>query len=233
VLGQPLQTTVDDVLLHSIALGISAGLGWRLAEGSVDVPGVEALVEAARAVGDVVALYQAVGVAATTLSKVGLNDRAVEFALETLELTRREPTLASFRGVAVGDLAVTYFAAGDMANAEKYIRQGIDIAEELGDLSNVAVNRCNLAELLLDRGDLPHAIEQARLVLQSPNYPPITTAIALGLLAEAQYESGDVDAARSIAPDAAGELRRMAELDVSLASYVDRLNRVLEAVEHT
>lgn len=230
VLQRPPPTTAEDVLLQSIALGIDAGLGWQVPADRVDTAAVDQLVTAARAVGDVAALYQAVSVAATTFSKVGRNDRAIEFALEAVELTRREPALAAFHGIQLGDLAVTYFAAGDRENAETYMRQGIEIAEEVGDLPNIAVNRCNLAELLLDRGEIAEAAEQARLVLQAPHFPPVTTAIALALLAEAQHAAGDAEAVRAIAPEAAAELRRMVDLDPSLATYLDRLHRVLDAV---
>jgi predicted ATPase/class 3 adenylate cyclase len=230
VLTRPLPQTSEEVMLQSIALAISVGMGWQLRAGSVDTDRVEQLVAAARSVADAPALYQAVGVAATTLSKVGLDDRAIEFAMEAVELTRREPSLAAFRGIQLGDLGVAYFAANDRKNAEKYMRQAVAIAEEVGDVPNVAVNRCNLAELLIDRGEFGEAIDQIRPVLQAAHFPPITKAIALAFVAEAENGLGHVDAARAIAPEAAAELGRMASLDSSLASYVDRLNRVLDAI---
>lgn len=230
VLSRPLPRTSDEVMLQSIALAVSVGMGWQLRTGSVDIGWVEQLVAAARSVADPPALYQAVGVAATTLSKVGLDDRAIAFAREAVELTRREPSLAAFRGIQLGDLGVAYFAANDRENAEKCMREAATIAEELGDFSNVAVNRCNLAELLLDRGEFSEAIDQVRPVLQAAHFPPITTAIALAFVAEAEAGLGHLDAARATAPEAAAELGRMAARDPSLTTYVNRLERVLDAV---
>jgi tetratricopeptide (TPR) repeat protein len=229
VLSRPIPMTSEGVMLHSIAVAISVGMGWQLRDQRVDTDRVEQLVSAARSIADPPALYQAVGVAATTLSKLGLHDRAIAFALEGVELTRRDPSLAAFRGIQLGDLGVAYFAANDRANAEKYMRQAVAIAEEIGDVPNIAVNRCNLAELLIDRGEFSEAIDQVRPVLHAGK-APLTTAIAMAFVAEAEFGLGHADAARAIAPEAAAELGRMAALDPSLASYVHRIDRVLDAV---
>jgi hypothetical protein len=230
IVRRPPPRTADEVTLQAIALDLTVGLGWHVREGVVDTERVERLIAAGREVGDVLALRQAVAVGATLMSKLGQHDRAKELGRECVELTEREPLLAAFHGIHVGDLALVYYVDGDLANAERYMRQAIEATAEVGDRANVAVNRCNLAELLLDQHKPDEAITYLRAVLQAPESPPITSVIALALLVEAEYASGNVPAARAIAVEAESELSRMAGLDPSLIAQLERLRRTTGAV---
>jgi tetratricopeptide (TPR) repeat protein len=199
-------------------------------EGVVDADRVERLIAAAREVDDVLALRQAIAVGATMMSKLGRHDRAKELGRECADLAQREPSLAAFRGIHIGDLALIHYVDGDVANAERCLRQAIEVTTEVGDTANIAVNRCNLAELLLDQHKPEDAITHLRAVLQAPQSPPITSAIALALLVEAEYVSGDIPAAQAIADEAESELARLAVLDTSLTAQLDRLRRTTGAL---
>jgi predicted ATPase len=231
VMSRPTPRTPEEVHLQSAGMDVAIGIGWHLREGLVDAARIEAHVAAARAVGDAPALYQALAIAALTMSKLERHREAQALSKEALELTRTDSRLAAFRGLEVGDLALTYYFAGDLDSAQRYLQEAVDIVGELGDDTNVAVNRCNLAELMLDRGAPESAREQVLAVAQAPASSPLVTAVALALLVEAYQASGAVDEARELAPEAKQALEHLAELDPSLTAQLERFRGVLALLE--
>jgi predicted ATPase/class 3 adenylate cyclase len=227
ILARPVPDTVDEVLLQACALEVVTGLGFGQTDLGPVMERVEKVLAAARELNDLPTLHEAVSGAAAVFAKDSrTSERALELHLEALELASTVPQLAGVRPLELGNLGAAYYFAGDLGNAEHYMREAIDAAAGAGDESNVAVNRCNLAELLLDTNRPEAAAEVLRAVLAAPHVP-IATPVAMGLLVEAEAALGADPEAHALAGEANRELQRLCAGEPSLVPHLERLQRVL------
>jgi tetratricopeptide (TPR) repeat protein len=230
VLARPVPETSDEVILQAMAAEVATGLGWTTLEETATVERARRLVELARAGGDPQARYEASSAAAMALSKAGCPAEALACALEALELTEGVPQLRSWRAIELGNLALLHYVAGDLERAEAAMREALVAHEQDGDRINAAVNRCNLGELLLDRGDAPAAEEQLRAALRSADGVRAPTGVAMALLVEALTARGATAEAGELAREAVPALEQLAAGDPSMAAQLERLRGVVAAL---
>lgn len=219
-------TDADTVTVHAAAADILAGVGDRPHD--LDVTLAERLVAEARSVDDVPARFHAIGTAAMIYAKAGLPDRSIPLSAEALDLLESEPGLHHLRGAQLGDTAVAQYFAGDMETAAQMFERAIQACLESGDVRNAGVNRLNLAELMLDRGDPGSALNLLQPALQPGAEVPMTVRVlSLSLLVDAHLALGNVEAARTLAPDADRELSDFVTREPSIVAYLERLRSTL------
>jgi tetratricopeptide (TPR) repeat protein len=216
----------DTVTVHAAAADLLVGVGDRPQD--LDVALAERLVAEARSVDDVPARFHAIGTAAMIYAKAGLTDRSMPLSAEALDLLESEPGLHHLRGAQLGDTAVAQYFAGDLETAAQIFERAIQACLESGDVRNAGVNRLNLAELMLDRCNPASALNLLQTTLKpGGEVPIIVRVLSLSLLVEAHHALGNVEAARSLAPDADRELSDFVTREPSLVAYLDRLRTTL------
>jgi hypothetical protein len=118
---------------------------------------------------------------------------------------------------------VAQYFAGDLETAAQIFERAIQACLESGDVRNAGVNRLNLAELMLDRCNPASALNLLQTTLKpGGEVPIIVRVLSLSLLVEAHHALGNVEAARSLAPDADRELSDFVTREPSLVAYLDR-----------
>ena len=228
ILKRPLPETADEVVLQSVAAEVAVGQGWTTAtSGTEVVERVRALVDAVRSMDDPVARYEAHAIAALTLSKHGDQEAALSHGRAALELTEGEQAVRYARGIELGNQALLYYVGGDLDEAEDLMRRSIEAHREAGDLPNVAVNQCNLGELLLDRGQYEAAEAELRSALRAAGGVRIPHVVAMALLVEALAGRGARDEARTLSQEAVPALVELAEHDPSMTAQRERLMSVV------
>ncbi|HEY1329481.1 MAG TPA: AAA family ATPase [Casimicrobiaceae bacterium] len=229
-LAHPAPVTADEVVLQSAAIEVVMGLGWAPGRNERILARIRELLATARATGDPFVQFEADSVAATTLSKYGDHEGAMAAAREALALTEREPAVRFAHGMQLGDMALLHYVGGDLDAAADYMRRAIDVHRRNGDNVNVAVNQCNLAEVMLDRGQADTAEVELRSALRAAGAARTLTALAMGLLVEALAAQGAVGEAVTLSQEALPMLIELAEGDASLTAQRDRLAGVVRSL---
>lgn len=228
VIDRPLPETVDEVMLQSMACETTTGMGWTAPEQAGVAERVRELVRLARLDGGIRVRYETTSTAALVVSKCGATAEALGLEAEALGLTAVDPALRTWRGTEMGNLALMHYVAGDLHEAERWMRLALAAAEEEDDRTNVAVNHCNLAELLLDRGEAGAAEDEARAALRTARGVRTPSIVALALLVEALAAGGAVDDARELAGEALPALEQLAAGDPSMGAQLDRLRGAID-----
>jgi tetratricopeptide (TPR) repeat protein len=127
----------------------------------------------------------------------------------------------------LGDVALLHYVSGDLDAATDYMRRAMELHRRNGDDINLAVNQCNLAELLLDRGQPEAAEVELRSALRAAGAARTPMVLAMGLLVEALAARGAVGEARSLSQEALPMLNELTEADPSLTAQRDRLAAVV------
>jgi predicted ATPase/class 3 adenylate cyclase len=227
ILDQPLPSSADGIALQTAAAEIVLGLGWTPGSNQHARQRIRDLLTAARASGDPLAQFEANSVAATTFSKFGDHEAAMAAGREALALTEREPAVRFAHGMQLGDLALLHYTSGDLDAAADYMRRAIEVHRCNRDNVNLAVNQCNLAELLLDRGQPVEAEAELRSALRAAGGARTLMALAMGLLVEALAARGAVGEALTLSQEALPMLAELTESDPSLGAQRDRLAGVV------
>jgi predicted ATPase len=227
ILELPMPASADGIVLQTAAIEIVLGLGWTPGADEHVQGRCRELIEAARATGDALAQFEANSVAATTFSKFGDHRAAMAAGVEALALTEREPAVRFAHGMQLGDVALLHYVSGDLDAATDYMRRAMEVHRRNGDDINLAVNQCNLAELLLDRGQPEAAEVELRSALRAAGAARTPMVLAMGLLVEALAARGAVGEARSLSQEALPMLNELTEADPSLTAQRDRLAAVV------
>jgi tetratricopeptide (TPR) repeat protein len=230
VLARPVPASDDEIVLQSAAVEAVTGLGWAAGRDKAVLQRIRELIDAAHATDDPHAKFEANSVAATTFSKYGEHEAAMAAGREALALTEREATMRFAHGMQLGDVALLHYVDGDLDAAAEYMRRAIEVHRQNGDNINLAVNQCNLAELLLDRKQAAAAEVELRSALRAAGAARTLTALAMGLLVEALAVRGAIGEALALSRDALPMLSEVTEADPSLTAQRDRLAGVVRAL---
>lgn len=218
VVERPPARSAEELRLQIAAMAVLAGV---LHSAPVPLERLRHLVDTARRVGADEDLRRALSLAANVLGRQGLRAEARTLHRELLALTEDHEDLTWRTSVHL-DIGVLYHLDGDLDEATRWYRSGLQVCPE-EDRRDRSALELNLGEVALDRGEFEEAAARLRDVLRHSRELPSVVALALALLAEAELGLGVTANALALAEQAERALLEGAANDASRQVPLERL----------